>query len=92
MCCDLCDLYEKCREVVTPEAVCCTECAESSGCGGGILAGRHMMDDKDFDDSPDNGEDDSLDDYDDDDLDFDDDDDFDDEYDDDINGDYESRH
>jgi hypothetical protein len=90
MCCDLCDLYEKCQEVVTPEAVCCTECAESSGCGGGMMAGRHIMDDEDFDDSFDDGEEDSLD-YDDDDLDYDDDD-FDDDYDDDINGDYESRH
>lgn len=91
MCCDLCDLYEKCREVVTPEAVCCSECAESSGCGGNMIAGRHMMDDDDIDDSNGDGEEDSLDDDDDDDLDYDDDD-FDDEYDDDINGDYESRH
>ena len=91
MCCDLCDLYEKCQEVVSPEAICCGECAQVLACEDSAVAGQHMMDD-DFDDLDD--EDDDLDD-DDDDLDdlYDDDldDDLDDD-DDDEEGDYESRH
>jgi hypothetical protein len=94
MCCDLCDLYEKCQEVAVPEALCCTECAESAGCRGDMTAGRHMMDDEEFDDAGGDGEDDGSNggddvDYDDED-DLDDDDDYDD---DDLNDDdYESRH
>jgi len=91
MCCDLCDLYEQCEELVSPEVLCCTECAESAVCRGDMTAGRHMMDDEEFDDGGDgegNGSNGDDVDYDDDDVyegDYD--------YDDDLNDDdYESRH
>ena len=90
MCCDLCDLYEKCQEVVTPEAICCTECAGAAGCQGDMTAGRHMMDEEDFDDDLDDGDGE----FDDDEYDYDDDlDDDEYDYDDDLDDDeYEPRH
>jgi hypothetical protein len=94
MCCDLCDLYEQCEELVSPEVLCCTECAESAVCRGDMTAGRHMMDDEVFDDDGDggnNGSNGDDEDYDDD-LGDDYDGDYDEEDDDDLNDDYESRH
>lgn len=92
MCCDLCDLYENCQEVVTPEEFCCSECAEAAECRGDATAGRHMMDDEEFDSAPEETDDDDYDD----DYEDDDDDDYDDfgddDYDYDDDDDYESRH
>ena len=91
MCCDLCDLYEECQEVITPEAICCTECAEAAGCQGDMTAGRHMMDEDDIDDDLEDGDGEFDDEDFDDEYDYDDDDEYD--YDDDLDDDeYEPRH
>jgi len=86
VCCDLCDLYEKCREVVSPEALCCSECAQMPACGDSAVAGQHLMDDDEYDDLDDEMEDDDLDGL------YDDDFDDDADYEEDEEEDYESRH
>jgi len=49
MCCNQCDYYFRCEDLLQQNALCCGKCEEIGDCRGGDMAGGGMLDEDGLD-------------------------------------------